>query len=105
MPTKNIIVLDSAPVWYARAASQTVTPRNVGRRCWREAPRCAEPSAARSSIVFDDIIGFAFQRGNGATRGRASQTATPRTQTFEHRGIALSLAPVWYARAMPVLSR
>ena len=72
---------------------------SVVRRCWREAPRCVEPSAARSPIVFDDFIRLAFQRGIGATLGRASQTVTQRTQTFEHRGIALSPAPVWYARA------
>jgi len=59
----------------------------------------AQGAAVCGAEVFDDFIGLAFQRGIAATRGRASQTATPRTQTFEHRGIALSPAPVWYARA------
>jgi len=43
------------PVWYARAGA-----------------------AVRGTEVFDDFIGLAFQRGIGATRGRASQTAMPK---------------------------
>jgi len=49
------IALSPAPVWYARVSA-----------------------AVRGAEVFDDFIGLAFQRGIGATRGRASQTAMPR---------------------------
>ena len=49
------IALSLAPVWYARAGA-----------------------AVRGAKVFDDFIGLAFQRGIGAPRGQASQTAMPR---------------------------
>jgi len=80
----------------------------AGRGRWRTRDRLAliafrgplntDEAAVCGAEVFDDFIGLSFQRGIGATRGRASQTATPRTQTCEHQGIALSPAPVWYAR-------
>ena len=38
----------------------------------------ARGAAVCGAEVFDDFIGLAFQRGIGATRGRALQTATPR---------------------------
>ena len=38
----------------------------------------ARGAAVCGAEVCDDFIGLAFQRGIGATRGRASQTAMPR---------------------------
>jgi len=59
------MALSPAPVWYARAF---VADRDAEKR---RSPVLARGAAVCGAEVFDDFIGLAFQRGIGATRGRA----------------------------------
>jgi len=71
-----------APVGYARAGI----------------PRCSKTAAARSVAVFKHRESRCRRRRSG-TRGRASQTATPRNVGRRCWREAPSPALVWYARA------